>query len=73
MHVFLLYKPEFLQCWQNYMAENSALAERMAEILVAPDREGGTEKSGIFRQGGGQVKMGGGHITNPLNLTFLLN
>ena len=46
MYVFLLYKPEFLWWWQNYIAENSALAESMAEILVAPDREGGTEFSG---------------------------
>ena len=41
MHVFLLYKPEFLWWWQNYMAENSTLAESIAESSVAPDQEGG--------------------------------
>jgi hypothetical protein len=41
MHVFLLYKPEFPWWWQNYMAENSALAESMAEFGVASDQEGG--------------------------------
>jgi hypothetical protein len=32
MHVFLLYKPEFLWWWQNYMVENSTLAELYGKI-----------------------------------------
>jgi hypothetical protein len=38
LHILIeLCKPEFLWWWQNYMAENSALAESMAKSGVAPN------------------------------------